>query len=52
MHRIHFMRKDDRTGENQFYFIGDGQKNIEGPIKETRIFGCNYRGFAEREIFG
>lgn len=39
MHRIHFMRKDDRTGENQFYFIGDGQKNIEGPIKETRIFG-------------
>ena len=21
------------------YFIGDGQKNIEGPIKETRIFG-------------
>ena len=28
-----------RTGENQFYFIGDGQKNIEGPIKETRIFG-------------
>ena len=27
MHRIHFMRKDDRTGENQFYFIGDGQKN-------------------------
>lgn len=39
MHRIHFMRKDDRTGENQFYFIGDGQKNIEGPIKETQIFG-------------
>lgn len=39
MHRIHFMRKDDRTGANQFYFIGDGQKNIEGPIKETRIFG-------------
>ena len=39
MHRIHFMRKDGRTGENQFYFIGDGQKNIEGPIKETRIFG-------------
>ena len=39
MHRIHFMRKDDRTGENQFYFIGDGQKNIEGPIKEIQIFG-------------
>ena len=39
MHRIHFMRKDGRTGENQFYFIGDGQKNIEGPIKETQIFG-------------
>lgn len=39
MHRIHFMRKDDRTGENQFYFIGDGQENIEGPIKETQIFG-------------
>ena len=39
MHRIHFMRKDDRTGENQFYFIGDGQKNIEVPIKEIQIFG-------------
>ena len=39
MHRINFMRKDGRTGENQFYFIGDGQKNIEGPIKETQIFG-------------
>ena len=21
MHRIHFMRKDDRTGENQFYLL-------------------------------
>ena len=39
MHRIHFMRKDDRTGENQFYFIGDGQETIEGPIKEIQIFG-------------
>ena len=39
MHRIHFMRKDDRTGENQFYFIGDGQKNIEGPIRQSQIFG-------------
>lgn len=45
MHRIHFMRKDDRTGENQFYFIGDGQKNIEGPIKETQIFGVINGGF-------
>lgn len=39
MHRIHFMRKDNRTGESQFYFIGDGQKNIEGPIKENQVFG-------------
>lgn len=39
MHRIHFIRKDDRTGENQFYFIGDGQKQIEGPILENQIFG-------------
>ena len=39
MHRIHFMRKDDRTGENQFYFIGDGQKTIEGPIRQSQIFG-------------
>lgn len=39
MHRIHFIRKDNRTGENQFYFIGDGQKNIEGPVKENQIFG-------------
>ena len=39
MHRIHFIRKDNRTGENQFYFIGDGQKSIEGPIKENQVFG-------------
>lgn len=39
MHRIHFIRKDNRTGESQFYFIGDGQKNIEGPVKENQIFG-------------
>lgn len=39
MHRIHFIRKDNRTGENQFYFIGDGQQQIEGPILENQIFG-------------
>lgn len=52
MHRIHFMRKDDRTGENQFYFIGDGQKNIEGPIKETQIFGVITGVLRKGEIFG
>ena len=39
MHRIHCIRKDNRTGENQFYFSGDGQKSIEGPIKENQVFG-------------
>ena len=39
MHRIHFIRKDNRTGESQFYFIGDGQKEIEGPIRQNQIFG-------------
>ena len=27
-------------------------KNIEGPIKETQIFGVINGDFAEREIFG
>ena len=35
LHRIHFMRKDKKTGESQFYFIGDGQQTIEGPIREN-----------------
>ena len=39
MHRIHFIRKDTTTGESQFYFIGDGQQTIEGPIRENQIFG-------------
>ena len=39
LHRIHFMRKDKKTGESQFYFIGDGQQTIEGPIREDQIFG-------------
>lgn len=39
MHRIHFIRKDNKTGLRQFYFIGDGQETIEGPIEENQIFG-------------
>lgn len=39
MHRIRFIRKDNKTGVCQFYFIGDNQLEIEGPIAKEQIFG-------------
>lgn len=39
MHRIRFIRKDDKTGVCQFYFIGDNQLETEGPIAQEQIFG-------------
>ena len=34
-----FQRENGQYIMHRIHFIGDGQKNIEGPIKETRIFG-------------
>lgn len=37
MHRIHHVRKNH--GQEQYYFIGDAQSKIEGPIERSQICG-------------
>lgn len=38
MHRI-FRAVRRETGEEQYYFIGDAQRQVEGPIRREQIFG-------------
>lgn len=38
LHRIVRIKRD-RTGERLFYFCGDNQKEIEGPVQEEDICG-------------
>jgi len=48
LHRI-VRIKIDRTGEHLFYFCGDNQKEIEGPVREEEI--CGIVTFIEKERF-
>lgn len=39
MHRIRYIKKGKREGEEEYYFIGDAQTVTEGPIVREQIFG-------------
>lgn len=39
MHRICDIKKDRESGEEKYYFVGDAQTVIEGPIDRAQIFG-------------
>lgn len=38
LHRICRVYRNKETGKSQYYFIGDNQTEIEGPIEEDQIF--------------
>lgn len=39
MHRICRVRRDKDTGRWQYWFVGDAQTIVEGPIEREQIFG-------------
>ena len=39
MHRIQYVRKNEKTGKEEYYFLGDAQYITEGPIQKEQIFG-------------
>lgn len=39
MHRIYAIKRERENGEENYYFIGDAQTVIEGPIDRDQIFG-------------
>lgn len=39
MHRICRVRRDKDTGRLQYWFVGDAQTIVEGPIEREQIFG-------------